>query len=57
MSLGEAVPLKIITNFKDVTQKECLAQNGHWGNEIKYLNATDTQQEQNRRVKIIFSKN
>ena len=57
MSLGESVPLKIITNFKDVTQKECLAQNGHWGNEIKYLNATNTQQEQNRRVKIIFSKN
>ena len=55
--LNESVSLKIINNFKEVTEKECRDQNGHWGNEITYLNATDTQQEQNRRVKIIFSKN
>ena len=54
---GESIPLKVINNFKEVTQKECLDKNGYWGNEIDFLNATDTQQEQNRRVKIIFSKN
>ncbi len=54
---GESIPLTIIQNFKEVNQQECLAQNGYWGNEIDFLNATGTQQEQNRRVKIIFSKN
>ena len=40
-----------------IEQQECQSNQGYWGNEIEFLNTTFDQQNKNRRVKIIFSKN
>ena len=40
-----------------IDQQECQSNQGYWGNEIEFLNTTFDQQNKNRRVKIIFSKN
>ena len=40
-----------------IDEQECASNEGYWGNEIEFLNTTFDQQNKNRRVKIIFSKN
>ena len=38
-----------------IDEQECAVNEGYWGNEIEFLNATFDQQNKNRRVKIEIS--